>query len=97
MTSYRRNLLPGGSYFFTVNLAERRLRLLTEHIELLRAVFRDALVRHPFTIEAIVVLPDYLHAIWTLPERDSDFALRWRLIKTTSSRALPRGEGRSIL
>ena len=66
--SYRRNFLPGGSYFFTVNLAGRRRALLTDHIDLLRAAFRRVRERHPFTIEAAVILPDHLHAIWTLPE-----------------------------
>ncbi len=96
MTNYRRYFVPGGSYFFTVNLADRRLRLLTNHIEPLRAAFRYARNRHPFTVEATVVLPDHLHAIWTLPEGDADFALRWRLIKSTFSRALPQGEQVSI-
>jgi putative transposase len=39
-----------------------------------------------------VVLPDHLHAVWTLPEGDADFSLRWRLIKTVFSRGLPQGE-----
>ena len=88
MTAYRRNLVAGGTFFFTVNLADRRLPLLTDNIELLRAAFRYTRQRHPFMIDAIVVLPDHLHAIWTLPAGDSDFATRWRLIKTTFSRAL---------
>jgi putative transposase len=92
MTSYRRNFVPGGSYFFTVNLADRRSRLLTENIELLRGAFRDVHMGHPFTIEATVVLPDHLHAVWTLPEGNADFAVRWRMIKATFSRGLPRGE-----
>jgi len=92
MTQYRRNFVPGGSFFFTVNLAERRLRLLTEHVDLLRKAFRSARTSHSFDIEAIVVLPDHLHAIWTLPPGDADFATRWRLIKSTFSRGLPRGE-----
>ena len=92
MANYRRNFIPGASYFFTVNLADRRLRLLTEHIGSLRTAFREVRARHPFTIDAIVILPDHLHAIWTLPEADADFALRWRLIKSKFSRALPRGE-----
>jgi putative transposase len=83
---------PGGSFFFTVNLAERRLRLLTENIGALRAAFRDTRTTHPFTIEAIVILPDHLHAIWSLPEDDCDFSTRWRLIKSAFSRALPQGE-----
>ncbi len=49
----------------------------------------------PFTIDAIVILPEHLHAVWTLPAGDNDFALRWRLIKTTFSRNLPHVERRS--
>jgi REP-associated tyrosine transposase len=70
-------LLPGGSYFFTVNLADRRRALLTDHIDVLRAAFRRVRARHPFMIEAAVILPDHLHAIWTLPDGDADFATRW--------------------
>jgi putative transposase len=92
MTSYRSNFLAGGSFFFTVNLADRRLRLLTEHVDLLRQAFREVRQHHPFAIEAIVVLPDHLHAIWTLPEDDADFAVRWRLIKSAFSRGLATGE-----
>ena len=92
MTGYRRNFIAGGSFFFTVNLADRRLQLLTEHIEELRDAFRTVRQRHPFTIDAIVVLPDHLHAVWTLPEGDADFAMRWQLIKSTFSRRLPSGE-----
>ena len=92
MTNYRRNFVPGGAYFFTVNLADRRLRLLTEHIALLRAAFRETRARHPFAIEAVAVLPDHLHVVWTLPEGDADFSLRWRLIKSAFSRALADGE-----
>ncbi len=92
MTNYRRNFLRGGWFFFTANLADRRLRLLTTHIDLLRQAFRDVRRRHPFGIEAVVVLPDHLHTVWSLPEDDADFALRWRLIKTIFSRGLPGGE-----
>ena len=95
MANYRRNVLAGGSYFFTVNLAERHLQLLTGRIDLLRAAFRYARARHPFTVDAIVVLPDHLHAIFSLPEGDADYALRLRLIKTHFSRHLPPGERRS--
>jgi putative transposase len=92
MTNYRRNFLPGGSYFFTVNLADRRSHLLTNHIELLRGAFRDVRAGHPFTLAATVVLPDHLHAIFTLPDGNADFATRWRLIKSAFSRGLPDGE-----
>jgi putative transposase len=92
LTNYRRNFVPGGSFFFTVNLADRRSQLLTGNIELLRAAFHYARTRHPFTIEAIVILPDHLHAVWTLPEGDAEFSLRWRLVKSAFSRGLPHGE-----
>jgi putative transposase len=75
-----------------VNLAERRLRLLTDHITALRAALRDVRRRHPFEMNAIVVLPDHLHAVWTLPQDDADFAVRWRMIKSAFSRSLPPGE-----
>ena len=89
MTDYRRNFIAGGCYFFTVALADRRSSLLTEYIDVLRAAFRDTRARHPFTIEAIAVLPDHLHTVWTLPDADADFSTRWRLIKSAFSRALP--------
>lgn len=92
MTDYRRNLVPGGTFFFTVNLSQRRWRLLTEHVDLLRRAFRKVRHRHPFVVDAIVILPDHLHAIWTLPQGDADFPSRWRLIKSEFSRDLPRRE-----
>ena len=81
MTNYRRYRLKGGCYFFTVALAERRSRLLTEHIQALRTAFREVKLAHPFTMEAVVILPDHLHCIWTLPEGDDEFSTRWREIK----------------
>ncbi|HMM89806.1 REP-associated tyrosine transposase [Bradyrhizobium sp.] len=92
MTAYRRNFIPGGCFFFTVNLANRRSRLLTEYVEVLRFAFRETRQRHPFTIDAMVVLPDHLHVVWTMPEGDRDFATRWRLIKSTFSRNVVAGE-----
>ncbi len=96
MTDYRRNFLAGGSFFFTVNLAERHLALLTENIDKLRTAFRETRRHHPFTVDAMVVLPDHLHALWTLPEGDADFATRWRLIKSAFSRRLVTGEPISL-
>jgi putative transposase len=89
---YRRAHAPGGTYFFTVNLAERNRRLLVEHVDTLRDVMRGVRERHPFRIDAIVILPDHLHALWTLPEDDADFAARWSLIKAGFSRRVPPGE-----
>jgi putative transposase len=92
MVYYRRNFVRGACYFFTVNLADRKSCLLISHIGELRAAFRYVRQRHPFVLDAIVVLPEHLHAIWTLPEGDADFSVRWRLIKSAFSRALPAGE-----
>lgn len=92
MTAYRRKFVPGATYFFTVTLADRRRTVLTDNIDPLRAAFRETRLRHPFAIEAVVVLPDHLHAIWTLPEGEGDFAVRWSLIKASFSRSLPPGE-----
>lgn len=95
MTHYRRSNVAGASYFFTANLADRTSSLLVAQIALLRSAFEYVRERHPFSIDAIVILPEHIHAIWTLPEGDSDFSLRWRLIKTTFSRSLPHDEHRS--
>lgn len=89
---YRRAWTPGGTFFFTVNLANRSSRLLIEHVEKLRAAFHQVHSRHPFIIDAIVILPDHLHTIWTLPPDDGDFSKRWTLIKAGFSRSLPMTE-----
>ena len=81
MVRYRRNFVPGGTYFFTVALADRTSSALVHHVSALRTAFRIARHERPFTTEAIVILPDHLQAIWKLPPRDSDFSGRWRRIK----------------
>ena len=95
MPNYRRAFAPGGCWFFTVNLLDRRRSLLVDHIDALRAATRRTKARHPFTIDAMVVLPDHIHAVWTLPEDDADFSLRWRLIKIAFAQAIPKREPRS--
>jgi putative transposase len=81
MVGYRRNFVRGGTYFFTVTLSDRRSTLLVDHVGALRAAFRQTRLERPFVVDAIVVLPDHLHAILTLPHADSDFPGRWRRIK----------------
>jgi putative transposase len=81
MVQYRRNFVPGGTYFFTVTLADRTSSALVRHVDTLRMAFRITRHERPFTIDAIVILPDHLHAIWTLPSGDADFSGRWRRIK----------------
>jgi putative transposase len=86
MVAYRRNLVPGGTFFFTVVLEDRRSTLLIDRIASLRLAFRVARGEQPFKIDAIVILPDHLHTIMALPEGDSDFSGRWRRIKSAFSR-----------
>jgi putative transposase len=88
MVNYRRNLVPGGTYFFTVTLRDRSSRLLIEHIGSLRAAFRTVKHRQPFRVDAIVILPEHLHTIWTLPEGDADYPGRWRAIKSAFTRTV---------
>ncbi|MFN3397300.1 MAG: REP-associated tyrosine transposase [Sulfurimicrobium sp.] len=92
MSNYTRAFTPGGTFFFTVNLADRSKSLLTGNIDKLRASLRLVRERHPFHIDAIVVLPEHLHTIWTLPPGDTDYPTRWALIKAGFSRTLPRVE-----
>jgi putative transposase len=93
MTEYRRAWMDGGTWFFTVNLAERRENtLLVDRIDHLRAAFGSVQLRHPFRIEAFVILPDHLHCIWTLPQDDTDFSNRWGLIKRQFSRGIEKRE-----
>jgi putative transposase len=96
MPNYRRAFIPGGTWFFTVNLLQRhRNDLLTREIGLLRETVRKVRLCYPFGIDAWVVLPEHMHTVWTLPPGDADFSTRWRLIKSGFSRALPKIERRS--
>ena len=91
MVSYRRNYVLGGTFFFTVTLNDRRSSVLVEHVASLRAAFRKTRIERPFVIDAIVILPDHLHAIMTLPSGDSDFSDRWRRIKGNFTRNVVAG------
>ena len=95
MPEYRRLRVPGGTYFFTLALADRSTDLLVREIAALRAAVVRTRLRHPFQIDAWVVLPEHMHAVWTLPGGDADDALRWTLIKRWFSAAIPADESRS--
>ncbi|MBC7142800.1 MAG: transposase [Rhodobacteraceae bacterium] len=86
MSRYRRLVVPGGTYFFTVRLEDRSSDLLVREVALLRDSVRLCRRCWPFAIDVAVILPDHLHMIWTLPHDDGDFSRRWRLIKSTFSR-----------
>lgn len=95
MSIYRRAVVPGGTFFFTVNLAERQSTLLIERIDLLRAAYGKVMRELPVATMAICVLPNHLHGVWKLPPDDSDFSTRWQRIKSYFSQALPTHAKRS--
>jgi putative transposase len=95
MPDYRRNRVPGGTCFFTVNLLDRSGTLLVTHVGLLRDAVPDVRARSPFHSDARVVLPEHMHCIWTLPPGDDDFSGRWRALKKSFTRAIPPTEPRS--
>ncbi len=89
---HRRANVAGATYFITVNLLERRKALLTDHIDLLRDSIRWTKERHPFNLDAMVVLPDYFHLLMTLPADDANCSCRIGAIKSRFSRCLPKTE-----
>ena len=89
---YRRHYHQGASYFLTVNLAERSSDLLIENIDTLRYAFKTIKQKHPFHIDAIVILPDHLHMLCTMPNDDADYSKRIKLIKYYFSYRIKTGE-----
>ena len=92
MSMYRRNYMAGGTYFFTVNLLDRKKTLLVDYVDCLRESVAMIKRKRPFHIDAWVVLPDHMHAVWTLPESDADYSGRWREIKKAFNRYIPANE-----
>ncbi len=82
MTHWRRAYLPGGTFFFTL-VTYRRIPILTTTLgrSLLRGVTLQCRDRWPFEILAVVLMPDHPHALWRLPEGDSDYSRRWAWLK----------------
>ncbi len=78
-------------------LRDRGSALLVRHVDLLREAVRRVKSKRPFEINAWVVLPDHMHCVWTLPEGDADFSVRWKEIKTLFSKSLPKMEFRDAV
>ena len=96
MSNFRRRHVPGGTFFFTVNLAQRGGTLLTDHVADLRAAYATVTRDLPLRTDAIVVLPDHLHAIWTLPQGNAGFPTRWKRIKREFSVRICEARPRSV-
>ena len=90
MPNYVRPKVKGATVFFTVALVDRNSDLLIREVERLRQSVRATWHERPFKVDAWVVLPDHLHCVWTLPEGDRDFAIRWGAIKSRFTRSLRR-------
>ena len=93
MSKYLRNCVGGACYFFTFNLQQRHNNsILMDNIHILRAAFKYAKNKYPFQIDAVVVLPDHIHLLMTLPKKDSDYAKRIRSLKTYFSKRIDKVE-----
>ena len=89
---YRRHYQQGASYFFTINLADRSSDLLIKQIETLRYAFKTVKQKHPFHIDTIVILPDHVHMLCTMPDNDANFSIRIKLIKYYFSYHIAKNE-----
>jgi putative transposase len=88
MVNYRRVKVASGSYFFTITLQNRQSSYLIDNVDFLREVFKEVKSQYPIYIRAIVILPEHLHTIWTLPPKDTNYSTRWQLLKSLFTRKL---------
>ena len=97
MPDYRWWYLPGGTFFFTVVTCRRR-PILCE--EMARRCLREAIdaVDAKWSVQwiAVVLMPDHLHAVWTLPPGDARYSVRWKRIKEEFTRRYLEGGGKEI-
>jgi putative transposase len=95
---YRRLKVEGACYFFTLVTEDRRnLFVDPETIALLEKAIAVVGQRHPFEVEAQVIMPDHLHALWQLPEKHADYSTRWRLIKEALSKVYVKQQRRMVV
>ncbi len=87
MPRYIRSKSKGATYFFTVNTHQRQ-PILTQpiNVEAIRLAIQKTKQCLPFKIDAWVVMPDHMHAIWTLPDNDHDYSKRWGIFKMSVSK-----------
>ena len=87
MPNYRRYFVQGGSFFFTLVTANRMPIFREEPAcRLLGSCLRAEREKRSFRTEAIVLLPDHLHTIWSLPAGDASYSIRWAAIKASFTR-----------
>jgi putative transposase len=96
MSRYRRIKNVGGVFFFTVTLADRSSDLMVRQVDRLRRIYMSVQNRYPFETVAICILPDHIHAVWSLPHGDRDYPMRWSVIKAGFSRGLVEAAPRTV-
>jgi len=96
MSRYRRVKIGGGTFFFTLALADRSSDLLVREMDRLRRSYALVQEQLPFETAAICILPDHIHALWILPAGDAYYSSRWSLFKSGFSRGLPPAHTRSV-
>lgn len=101
MPEYRRNRVPGETYFFTLVTFNRQPLFFSKaNNRMFINAWNDVQTRHPFESIAACVLPDHIHAIWKLPEGDDDYPMRWKEIKRLFTQEYHRenhkGAGRTL-
>jgi putative transposase len=78
----KRHYVRHRQYFFTLFTAGQRPHFASQHsVDVLRAAFAQAMRKYPFEMDAVAILPDHLHCLWTLPAGDEETSRRWRVIK----------------
>ena len=95
MPDYRRVIVPGGTFFFTV-VTYARQPILTSDLsrQTLRRAWKKVQEKHLFRCDAICLLPEHLHCLWTLPENDANYSVRWAAIKALFSKYYLQAGGR---
>jgi putative transposase len=88
MVHYRRAKTPGACYFLTLALRDRSSDMLVRHRAQLGDALRLVRQQKPYSLPAIVLLPDHLHMLMQLPDGDADFSARVRLLKSSFVNAL---------
>jgi putative transposase len=92
---YRQANVTGGKYFSTVNQAERQQTILVDHMDVLRMVMKKVQAVHACWNDSMMILPDHMHAMWTLPESDVDYPTRRALINAGFSCRWPKDDQRN--
>lgn len=88
MRTYIRDKTKGGCYFLTLCLENRPSSLLTDNVELFRNAYKVTKQNHSFTLDAMVLMPDHIHLMITLPKDSDNFSVIIASLKSHFSRQI---------